>query len=60
LEETILSVVRSGQWILGPAVKEFEENLAAFCGANADLDAASQETIIGAIAAFRPAARRTA
>ncbi len=41
LEESILSVVRSGQWILGPAVKEFEEKLAAFCGAKYALGCAN-------------------
>lgn len=33
MEEAILKVVRSGAYILGPEVAEFERQLAAFCGA---------------------------
>ncbi len=33
MEEAILEVVRSGRYILGPQVGEFERKLAAFCGA---------------------------
>jgi dTDP-4-amino-4,6-dideoxygalactose transaminase len=31
LEESVLSVVRSGRYILGPEIAEFEKKLAAFC-----------------------------
>jgi dTDP-4-amino-4,6-dideoxygalactose transaminase len=33
MEEAILSVVRSGKYILGPEVAQLERELAAFCGA---------------------------
>ncbi|MBC8791943.1 MAG: aminotransferase DegT [Tagaea sp. CACIAM 22H2] len=33
LEDAVLSVVRSGRYILGPEVAEFEKKLAAFCKA---------------------------
>jgi dTDP-4-amino-4,6-dideoxygalactose transaminase len=32
MEDAILSVVRSGAYVLGPEVKAFEQALAAFCG----------------------------
>jgi dTDP-4-amino-4,6-dideoxygalactose transaminase len=41
LEEAIIEVVRSGQWILGPTVKQFEDQLAAFCGAKHALGCAN-------------------
>jgi dTDP-4-amino-4,6-dideoxygalactose transaminase len=41
LEEAILAVVRSGQWILGPQVRQFEEHLAAFCSAKHALGCAN-------------------
>ena len=33
LVESVLEVVRSGWWSMGPRVEEFEREFAAFCGA---------------------------
>ncbi|MES1203545.1 MAG: DegT/DnrJ/EryC1/StrS aminotransferase family protein [Pseudomonadota bacterium] len=41
LDAAILEAVHSGQWILGPLVRQFEEQLAAFCGAKYALGCAN-------------------